>query len=109
MPLPFSSACALESTTSGAGLTGDGSPTPAAASWITLSGPIGYRAPGEHALATLPDVGAAAVSARQLVLLTVSYVLPERAAEQEPGRSLHSSGDSATADRSSRRKATCRG
>lgn len=41
---------------------------------ITLSGPIRYRAPGETELTTIPDVGAAAVSARELVLLTVSYV-----------------------------------
>lgn len=44
---------------------------------LTLCAPIGYRAPGETTLTNLPDVGTAAVSARQLVLLTVSYVAPE--------------------------------
>ncbi|GHF40411.1 hypothetical protein FHX82_004822 [Amycolatopsis bartoniae] len=43
---------------------------------LTLTGPISYRAPGESSLAVLPDVGAAAVSARRLSLLTVTYQAP---------------------------------
>ncbi|SFQ31841.1 hypothetical protein SAMN05421810_10695 [Amycolatopsis arida] len=41
---------------------------------ITLRAPIGYRAPGERTLTELPDVGAAAISARTITLLTVSYL-----------------------------------
>ncbi|TNC26503.1 DUF6338 family protein [Amycolatopsis alkalitolerans] len=40
---------------------------------LTLTGPISYRAPRETTSAVLPDVGAAAISARRLTLLTVSY------------------------------------
>lgn len=40
---------------------------------LTLTGPIVYRAPEGKAAAPLSDVGAAAISARHLVLLTVSY------------------------------------
>jgi hypothetical protein len=40
---------------------------------LTLTGPISYRGPGDTNAAVLPDVGAAAISARRLTLLTVSY------------------------------------
>ncbi|TVT25255.1 DUF6338 family protein [Amycolatopsis acidiphila] len=40
---------------------------------LTLTGPISYRGPGDTDAAVLPDVGAAAVSARRLTLLTVTY------------------------------------
>ncbi|GAA5173301.1 hypothetical protein GCM10023214_55920 [Amycolatopsis dongchuanensis] len=43
---------------------------------LTLTGPISYRAPGETTTTVLPDVGAAAVSARNLTLLTVTYEVP---------------------------------
>ena len=43
---------------------------------LTLTGPITYRAPEKTATSVLPDVGATAISARRIVLLTVSY-LPE--------------------------------
>lgn len=47
---------------------------------LTLSAPIAYRKPGETELFRLPDVHKAAVSARQLALLTVTYV-PNRPAQ----------------------------
>ncbi|MTD57549.1 DUF6338 family protein [Amycolatopsis pithecellobii] len=43
---------------------------------LTLTGPISYRAPGETKSEVLPDVGAAAISARRLTLLTVTYESP---------------------------------
>jgi hypothetical protein len=46
---------------------------------LTLTGPILYRASNGQTTSPLPDVGAAAVSARHLVLLTVSYELPDPA------------------------------
>jgi Family of unknown function (DUF6338) len=43
---------------------------------LTLRGEIVYRAPGETDGAVLPDVNAVIVSARQLSVLTVSYLKP---------------------------------
>lgn len=41
---------------------------------LTISGPVQYRAPGQDEATELQNVGAVAVSARQLTLLQVSYV-----------------------------------
>lgn len=41
---------------------------------LTISGPVQYRAAGQDEATELPNVGAVAVSARQLTLLQVSYV-----------------------------------
>jgi hypothetical protein len=41
---------------------------------LTISGPVQYRAAGQQEAVELPNVGALAVSARQLTLLQVSYV-----------------------------------
>lgn len=43
---------------------------------LTLTAPILYRAPDRNRLSALPDVGAVAISARRLQLLTVSYITP---------------------------------
>lgn len=48
---------------------------------LTLRGEIYYRAPGAKSGAVLPDVNAAVVSARRLMLLTVTYVLPTQVTE----------------------------
>ncbi|SMC56517.1 DUF6338 family protein [Lentzea albidocapillata] len=41
---------------------------------LTISGPVQYRAAGQQEAIELPNVGATAVSARQMTLLQVSYV-----------------------------------
>lgn len=52
---------------------------------LTLTGPISYRGPDETHAAVLPDVGAAAVSARRLKLLTVSYqTAAQRSSAERP-------------------------
>lgn len=51
---------------------------------LTLVGPIRYRAPRAKEAVLLPGVGAAAVSARRIVLLTVSYVTGEHDRDTAP-------------------------
>jgi hypothetical protein len=53
---------------------------------LTLTAPIYYRAPGSDDGDELPNVGAVSVSARQLSLLTVSYVKPAPADLAAPER-----------------------
>ncbi|MDW4910774.1 DUF6338 family protein [Streptomyces sp. ADMS] len=50
---------------------------------LTLRGDISYRPPGDDVTVVLPEVNAAAVSARRLTFLTVSYV-PRAADLSEP-------------------------
>jgi hypothetical protein len=49
---------------------------------LTLTGPVTYRAPGASQAAELPGVGAVAVSARRLQLVTVSYVIKDETEEE---------------------------
>jgi hypothetical protein len=48
---------------------------------LTLRGDIYYRAPGAKSGAVLPHVNTAVVSARRLMLLTVTYVRPTQVTE----------------------------
>jgi hypothetical protein len=51
---------------------------------LTLTGPVAYRAPGASQAAELPGVGTAAVSARRLQLIMVSYVTEDEGAAETP-------------------------
>ncbi|MFC8201884.1 DUF6338 family protein [Streptomyces sp. NPDC057298] len=48
---------------------------------LTLRGDISYRAPGDSDAAVLPRVNAVAISARQLVFVTVSYLPADPSSE----------------------------
>jgi Family of unknown function (DUF6338) len=51
---------------------------------LTLSGSISYRAPGAPQTTELPGVGAAAVNARRLQLIMVSYLTEDPKADERP-------------------------
>ncbi len=51
---------------------------------LTLTGPISYRAPGAPQTTELPGVGAAAVNARRLQLIMVSYLTEDPKADERP-------------------------
>ncbi|MFD4637598.1 DUF6338 family protein [Lentzea sp. NPDC058436] len=55
---------------------------------LTISGPVQYRAAGQETTTELPNVGAMAVSARQLTLLQVSYVRTAQPSTQSDVREI---------------------
>ncbi|USX54342.1 DUF6338 family protein [Lentzea sp. HUAS12] len=62
---------------------------------LTISGPVQYRAAGQQEAVELPNVGALAVSARQLTLLQVSYVRVAQSSAQADVREVRTSVDDA--------------
>lgn len=63
---------------------------------ITLRPPVTYRAAGEAKEVNLDNVGAVAISARHIVLMTVTYEVPPAAPPAAPAGSLAVTPDAAT-------------